>query len=235
MAIQNLAAFAQYRRTSFASLTTANTNLLTPTNTALVAVAGPDGALITRLSAMPTTTQLDTQLQVFLSKDGGTTFDLLTTAKMSAQTPTTTTQLTPTAVTQVDGTPLSDVNPIPLAGVTDYGSTIIDGGTSQGSVNAQTLPFASSVTALTAGLVVDFEAGLTNTLTTTLTVGTATAASVVWDKSGAALSAGDLTTGFRYRVWCDGSFWRLMITDRLYAAMSVTVNNVRVTAQQADF
>lgn len=236
MAIQNLAAFAQYRRTYTGTLTTANTNLTSPSNTALIAVAGPDGSLVTRLSAIPTTTQLDTLVQIFLSKDAGSTFNLLTTAKMSAQTPNTTTQLTPTVIAQVDGTPINETNPIPLGGVVGFSTSAPTyGGKTQGSVNAQLLPYASTVTALTAGTVVDFEAGLTNTLTMTLTVGTASAASVVWDQSGAALGAGDITTGFRYRVWCDGSFWRLFRTDRLYAAMAVTVNDVRVINQQADF
>lgn len=238
MAIQNLAAFAQYRRTYQTVLTTANGGTLAaPTNTGLLSVAGPDGSLITRLTAQARATITATQMQLYLSKDGGTTLNLINTGAYAAATSLTSTQLTGFTGTQLDGSGLSEVNPIPLSGVTNYGTSAPTyGGTSQGSANAQLLPFASSITTLTAGTIVDFEAGLTNTLTTTLTVGSATAASVVRDASGAALSAGDITAGFRYRVWCDGAFWRLMMTDRLYVASGITLaGGIVVTAQQADF
>lgn len=237
MAIQNLAAFAQYRRTYSATVTGANTNYSTPANTALLAVAGPDGALITRLSAVPRADVTANQMQLFLSKDGGTTFSFMTSALMSAYTFTPSSQVSPIALTQLDGTLISETNPLPLSGVTDYGTSAPTwGGASRGSANAQTLAFASSITALTAGLVVDFEAGLTNTTTMTLAIGTSVATSVVRDVTGAALSAGDITAGFRYRVWCDGSFWRLMLTDRLYVAAGLALaGGIVFSAQQADF
>lgn len=238
MPIQNLAAFAQFRRVYPATVTTANGGTLAaPTNTALLSVAGPDGALVTRLSAIPRATVTATQLQFYLSKDGGTTFSLLTTGLMSAATVTTSSQISPTAITQIDGSVINETNPIPLSGVTTQGtSASVSGGVSQGSANAQTLTFASSVTALTAGTVVDFEAGFTNTTGMTLAVGSSAATTVVRDNSGSALSAGDITAGFRYRVWCDGSFWRLIITDRIYVATAITLaSGITCEAQQADF
>lgn len=238
MAIQNVAAFAQYRRIYAATVTTANGGSLSaPTNTALLAVAGPDGSLITHLSAVPRATVTATQMQYYISKDGGTTFNFLTTGLMAATTVTTSAQITPLAIAQVDGTLLSEINPISLSGVTNFGtSNPTFAGITQGSVNAQLLPFASSVTALTAGTIVDFEAGLTNTSATTLTIGTSAATSVVRDSSGAALSAGDITAGFRYRVWTDGSLWRLMVTDRLYVATGITLaSGITSIVQQADF
>lgn len=236
MPIQNLAAFAQYRRTAVAVLTGANSNYTTPSNAEMLSVAGPDGSLITRLGAIPRATITATQLQLFLSKDAGTTFSLLTTALLPAQTVLQSTQLTSLAVTQVDGTLMSETNPLPLSGVTDYGTTAPTFvGTTQGSANAQILPF-SSLTTNAAKTIIDFEAGLTNTLTMTIAVGTAAALSVVWDHSGAALAAGDVTRGFRYRAWCDGAFWRLFQTDRLYVAAGLALaGGIVVAAQQADF
>jgi len=236
MAIQNLAAFTQFRRMYAATTTTANTSYSAPTNLSLLSVAGPDGSLITHLSSVPRATVTTTQLQFFLSKDAGTTYSLVTTSLMQGSTPTASSQITPVAVTQIDGSTISEVNPLPLGGVTDFStSSPTYGGVTQGSANAQTLTFAA-VTALTAKTIVDFEAGLTNTTTMTLAVGTSGAASVIRDSSGAALSAGDITAGFRYRVWCDGSFWRLMMTDRLYVGQGVTMaTGIVTTVQQADF
>lgn len=240
MSITNTAAFAQYRRMYQGVVTTANGGtLVAPTNTALLAVAGPDGALITKAAAVPRATVAATQLQVYLSKDGGTTLGLIGGAQMGAATISISSSLSTTPLTQIDGTTISETNPVALSGVTDFGTTAPTwGGLTSGSVNAQLLPFATSVTSLVAGLIVDFEvgAGLTNTSSMTLTVGTAAAASVVRDATGAAVSAGDLTAGFRYRVRCDGTFWRLFITDRLYVASGITLaDGIVFTAEQADF
>ena len=238
MAITNTAAFAQYRRNYANVVTTANGGTLAaPTNTALLTVAGPDGALITKAAAIPRATVAQTQLQIYLSKDAGTTFSLLGGAQMAAATISISSALAATSFTQIDGSAISETNPVPLSGVSDFGNTDPTwGGITLGSANAQTLPYATSVTALTAGLIVDFEAGLTNTTTTTLAVGTAPAAALIRDSSGSALSAGDVTAGFRYRARCDGSFWRLFMTDRLYAAIGITnASGVTVTVQQADF
>lgn len=240
MPITNTAAFAQYRRIYQATLTTANGGTLAiPTNYALLSVAGPDGALITKASAVPRATVTNSQIQLYLSKDGATTFGLISGTQVAAATIGLTASISTTPLTQIDGTTLSETNPLALSGVTDFGTTAPTwAGLSSGSVNAQLLPFATSVTALTAGLVIDFEvgAGLTNTSSTTLTVGTSAATSLVRDATGAAVSAGDLTAGFRYRARCDGTFWRLFITDRLYVATGVTLaDGIVVTAEQADF
>jgi hypothetical protein len=230
------AAFAQYRRCYDAVTTTANSTYSgAVTNTALLAVAGPDGSLVTRISSIPRATVTATQMQLYRSKDGGTTFQFFTTALMAAYTMLQTTACTPTNFNNMDGTTLSETNPIPLTGMTDFDDTTTDAGTSGGSANAQTLPFAN-VSALTQYSVFDFEAGLTNTAGTTLQFGTTAATSVVRDISGAALSAGDITAGFRYRVWYDGSNFRLIITDRLYVAQGVTLaGGIVTTAQIADF
>src|SRR4029077_1503605 len=117
-----------------------------------------------------------------------------------------------------DANTYSETNPLPLSGVSDVGSTVTFCGMSGGAANAQTLPFAN-VAALVKFTVFDFEAGLTNTAGTTLAIGTTAATSIIRDISGSALSAGDITAGFRYRCWYDGSNLRLVITDRIYCAM----------------
>ncbi len=237
MPITNTAAFAQYRRIYSATVTTANTNYRAPTNTAMLTVAGPDGSLITRMASIARATVAQTQMQYYLSKDGGTTFTILTSGVIAACTLTQTIQMGGLTVTQIDGSAISETNPIPLAGVTSFGRTASTaGGVTIGTANVQTLPFATGVTALTAGVIVDFEAWLTNTSSMTLAIGTSAAASVVRDSTGTAVSAGDITTGFRYRVRCDGSFWRLFMTDRLYVATGITLaGGITTTVEQADF
>lgn len=239
--ITNTAGFAQYRRIYSATTTTANSTYTTsPTNTALLYVAGPDGTLITRISSIPRATVTATQMQLFISYDGGTTLQFLNSALMSAYTMAQTTNCSPTAFLQVDGSQLYDANPMPLGGQTAFYTTVsttpTQGGTSGGSANAQTLSAAIGVTAITSGLIVDFEAGLTNTTTMTLQVGSGPVTAVVRDYNGAALSAGDITAGFRYRVRSDGSQWRLVVTPRLYIAQGVTLaSGIVTTAQGVDF
>lgn len=240
--ISNTAAFAQYRRGYNAVTTTANTTYTSsPTNTALLYVAGPDGSIITKLASVPRATTAGTiQMQLFRSRDGGTTFTFENSATLPNTTLNQSTQLSGINFTQIDGTLVSETNPIALTGQTAFYNTVsttpVQGGTSQGAANVQTLPQAIGVSALSKGLIVDFEAGLTNTSTATLTVGTSAATNVVRDYNGASLSAGDITAGFRYRVWYDGSAWRLVVTDRLYVAQGITVaNGVVTSAYGADF
>lgn len=240
--LTNTAAFAQYRRIYSAVTTTANTTLTaSPTNTALLYVAGPDGSLITRIFSVPRATlSTDTQIQLFLSPDGGTTNYLFNTAELPAVTIGTSAQIAGISMTQTDGSTLFEANPIPLGGQSAFVNSVSSaptlGGTSRGSANAQTLPFAVGVTSLVTGTVVDFEAGLTNTSSTTLTIGSSAATSVVRDYNASALSAGDITAGFRYRVWYDGSFWRLVVTPRLYVAQAVTLaSGIATTVQGCDF
>lgn len=238
--ITNTAAFAQYRRSFETIATTATASLTAPTNTKLLYVAGPDGSLLTKVFSVPLATNVSNQVQFYKSPDGGTTFNLMQTTLCPANTVTTSSQISGVAMPQLDGTALSESNPLALGGKTSLETSLqsapISGGTSQGSVNAQTLPAAISVSSLVKGTIVDFEAGLTNTLATTLTIGTAAAAAVVRDYNGAALSAGDITAGFRYRVWYDGTSWRLVVTDRLYVGIAITfATGICTTAQGVDF
>lgn len=231
------AAFAQYRRNYQAITTTANSTYSgSVTNTALLAVAGPDGSLVTHLGSIPrATVGTANQLQLYLSKDGATTYQFILSVLQATYTMLQTTAAPTTAWNNIDGNTISETNPFPLSGMTDFGSTVTPCGTSGGSANAQTLPFVQ-ISALTQGSAYDFEAGLTNTAGTTLQLGTSTATAVVRDTTGAALSAGDITAGFRYRVWYDGSVLRLIITDRLYVAMGQSIaGGVVTSAQIADF
>lgn len=230
------AAWAQYRRNYSATVTGANTNYTTPTNSALLVVAGPDGSLVTHMASLPRATITQTQMQYFLSKDGGTTFSLLTSGVIQALTVTqTSTTMTGFSATQIDTSVLSETNPIPLGGMTSFGGTITPCGTTSGAVNAQLLPFAQ-ISALVKGQTYDFEAGLTNTAGATIQIGTTAATTVVRDTNGAALSAGDITAGYRYRIWYDGSNLRLIITDRLYVAAGVALaGGITTTAQVAEF
>ena len=229
------AAFAQFRRNYAATVTGANTNYSSPINTALLAVAGPDGSLITHMASFARATIAQTQMQFYLSKDGGTTLNLLNSSLIQAYTLTQTSQIGGITATQIDTTAISETNPIPLSGMTNFGGTVTFCGTSGGAINAQTLPFPA-VSTLVAKTVFDFEAGLTNTAGTTIAIGTTAATTVVRDTSGAALSAGDITAGFRYRMWYDGSNLRLIITDRLYVAAGVALaGGITTTCQVAVF
>lgn len=236
MTITNTAAFAQYRRNYAATVITANTNYATPSNTVLLAVAGPDGSLVTRVVSTPLATVTQTQMQFYLSKDGGGTFSLLSTGVIQPYTVSQTSQIGTLTTTQIDGTSLSETNPIPLTGMTDFQAVSPTFcGTTQGAANAQTATFAN-LSALLKFAVYDFEAGLTNTAGTTLQLGTSAATTIVRDTTGAALSAGDITKGFRYRCWYDGTSLRLIITDRLYVATGVTLaTGIVTTCQIADF
>jgi len=67
-----------------------------PTNTVLLMTAGSDGAILTRLSAIPRATVTASSLVLFTSADNGTTKRLVDSALMSAQTVSTTTAITST-------------------------------------------------------------------------------------------------------------------------------------------
>jgi hypothetical protein len=92
------APFAQTPKTGIAVSTTATASIdTTPTNTTLLVTAGADGALVTRLWAMPRATVTATTLYLFLSKDGGTTQRLVDTELMAAHTVATTTAIPETS------------------------------------------------------------------------------------------------------------------------------------------
>lgn len=79
----------------------------TPTNTVLLVTAGADGAILTRLSAIPRATVTASSLVLFTSSDAGTTMRLIDSALMAAQTVATTTAITATTFsTYSETTPL---------------------------------------------------------------------------------------------------------------------------------
>jgi hypothetical protein len=80
------APFAQTPKTATAVCTAVATLTDTPSNTVLLVTAGSDGAILTRLTAIPRATVTASSLVVFLSKDGGTTQRLLDSELMAAHT-----------------------------------------------------------------------------------------------------------------------------------------------------
>ena len=97
MAISNLAAFAQFTKTGTAVATTASVVTSdTPTNTVLIATAGPDGAIFTKLTAIPRATVTASGLYLFISQDSGTTKRMVDCALMVAYTYAATTDNEPT-------------------------------------------------------------------------------------------------------------------------------------------
>ncbi len=91
-------------------------------------------------------------------------------------------------------------------------STLVWGGTSGGSANAQTIAITPTVTALVTGQTFAFLAGFTNTGAATLTVN-ATAATAIrkLGLSGpVALVASDIVAGNTYRVTYDGTSFTLV-------------------------
>jgi len=93
------AAFAQTPKTSSAVVTGASDSLGsdTPANTVLLATAGADGALLTRLSAIPRATVTASSLLLWISLDSGTTKRLIDSALLAAHTVAATTAIPVTA------------------------------------------------------------------------------------------------------------------------------------------
>lgn len=78
-----------------------------PTNTVVLLTAGVNGAILTRLSAIPRATVTASSLVLFTSSDNGTTKRLIDSALMAAQTIATTTAITSTTfATYTETTPL---------------------------------------------------------------------------------------------------------------------------------
>jgi hypothetical protein len=65
----------------------------TPTNTHLLVTAGAEGAIVTRLAAIPRATVTASDLLVWLSKDSGTTKRMLLSELLAAHTVATTTKI----------------------------------------------------------------------------------------------------------------------------------------------
>lgn len=105
------APFAQTTKTGSAVVTAADsvTND-TPSNTGLIATAGVNGALVTRLTAIPRATVTATALHLFISSDSGTTKRLADSALMSAHT-----VATSTAIPQSDFSDITSAEPLRLA------------------------------------------------------------------------------------------------------------------------
>jgi hypothetical protein len=103
------APFAQAPKNARAVVTTASAALngLEPTNTVLLCKAGADGALLTRLSAVPRATVTASNLLLWTSNDDGTTKHLLDSALMAAHTVAATTAIPLTSFSRyTEDTPL---------------------------------------------------------------------------------------------------------------------------------
>jgi hypothetical protein len=102
------APFAQTPKTATAVVTTATASLNSdaPTNTVLLLTAGADGAILTKLTAIPRATNTASDLVVFISKDGGTTKRFIDSKLMAAYTMATTTATPVTAFDYSESSPL---------------------------------------------------------------------------------------------------------------------------------
>jgi hypothetical protein len=83
---QNKVVTTQSVKTAVAICTAAKTTLNDATNSVLLLTAGADGALVKKITATPRATVTATQLQLYLSKDSGTTLHLIDSALMAAHT-----------------------------------------------------------------------------------------------------------------------------------------------------
>ena len=102
------APFAQTPKTATAVVSAAATVYSdTPSNTVELLTAGADGALVTRLAAMPRATVTASSLLLFLQKSGQTTKRLIDSELMSAHTLAATTAIPETVFANVsDSTPI---------------------------------------------------------------------------------------------------------------------------------
>lgn len=102
------APFAQTPKTAAVVVTAAATvDSDTPSNTVELLTAGADGALVTRLAAMPRATVTASSLLLFLQKSGQTTKRLIDSELMSAHTVAATTAIPETVFANVsDSTPM---------------------------------------------------------------------------------------------------------------------------------
>lgn len=101
------APFAQTLKTATAVATVAVADLGTdsPTNTLLLVTAGADGAILTKLSAIPRATVTARDIVLFISKNGGTTKQFIDSKLMSAHTQAVTTATPITAFDYSESTP----------------------------------------------------------------------------------------------------------------------------------
>jgi hypothetical protein len=109
MAKTYTAPFAQTPKTATAVAVAAVASITTdaPTNTVELLTAGPEGAILTRLTAIPRATVTANSLVLFLSKDGGVTKRLIDSELMAAATINTTTAIPETVFgNYTEATPL---------------------------------------------------------------------------------------------------------------------------------
>lgn len=105
------APFAQTLKTATAVATAAATITNdTPANTVELLTAGTEGAILTRLTAIPRATVTAASLVLFISSDAGTTKRLVDSVLMAAQTIATT-----TAVSKTSFADYSESSPLRLA------------------------------------------------------------------------------------------------------------------------
>ena len=103
------APFAQTPKTATAVAVAAVSGLATdaPTGAVLLGTAGAEGAIVTRLAAIPRATVTASSLVLFLSKDGGATLRLIDSELMAAHTVAATTAIPETTFSNIsDSTPL---------------------------------------------------------------------------------------------------------------------------------
>jgi hypothetical protein len=101
--------YAQTPKTATAVATAAVSGLGTdaPTGAVLLGTAGAEGAIVTRLMALPRATATASSLVLFLSKDGGATMRLIDSELMAAHTVAATTAIPETAFGNIsDSAPL---------------------------------------------------------------------------------------------------------------------------------
>lgn len=105
------APFAQVPKTSRALVTAAIASIASdaPTNTVKLLTAGANGAILTKLTAMPRATVTASSLCLFLSKDQGATKTLIDSELMAAYTLSATTAVPETAFGNI-----SETSPIRL-------------------------------------------------------------------------------------------------------------------------
>jgi len=93
-ATENAFISPQSIQTAYAVTATANTDLDdAPTTVELLMTAGANGARVTRITSIPRATVTATNVQLYLSKDGGTTKRLLETILVAAHTVAATTEI----------------------------------------------------------------------------------------------------------------------------------------------
>ena len=115
MAVTNTAVFPQTPTTAVAVCTAACTTYSDTSNKVLLYTAGANGGEICHLSAIPRATVTATQLQLYLSKDSGTTMSLVSTSLMAAYTMAQTTVCSGTQILHGDGSAITEANPLRLA------------------------------------------------------------------------------------------------------------------------